>query len=87
MQELDDSAWLRAYVERGSEEAFAALVVRHLDKVYSVARRHTANPQQAEETTQVVFVLLARKAHRDRLERRPQAPERALLLTRRSCTV
>lgn len=62
MHELDDSALLREYVERNSEEAFAELVARHINKVYSVALRHTGNPHQAEEITQAVFVILARKS-------------------------
>jgi RNA polymerase sigma factor (sigma-70 family) len=64
MQELDDIALLREYVDRGSEDAFATLVARHINKVYSVALRHTGNSHQAEEITQVVFVILARKANR-----------------------
>ncbi|MGB7745987.1 MAG: sigma-70 family RNA polymerase sigma factor [Verrucomicrobiia bacterium] len=62
MQELDDTALLREYVERDSEEAFAALVTRHVNKVYSVALRHTGNPHSAEEITQAVFVILAKKS-------------------------
>jgi RNA polymerase sigma factor (sigma-70 family) len=62
MQELDDIALLLEYVERGSEDAFATLVARHINRVYSVALRHIGNPHQAEEITQVVFVILARKA-------------------------
>ena len=62
MQELDDTTLLREYVERGSEAAFAALVERHVNRVYSVAWRHTGNPLQAAEITQTVFILLARKA-------------------------
>src|SRR5213075_1484255 len=62
MLELDDSALLKEYVEHGSEEAFATLVARHVNKVYSIALRHTRNAHQAEEVTQAVFVILARKS-------------------------
>jgi uncharacterized protein (TIGR03435 family) len=67
MQELDDIVLLRQYTEQNSEEAFAMLVARHINKVYSVALRHTRNSHQAEEITQAVFVILARKSrHLDR---------------------
>jgi len=62
MQELDDTTLLREYVECDSEEAFAALVTRHVNKVYSVALRLTGNPHSAEEITQAVFVILAKKS-------------------------
>ena len=64
MQELDDIALLRQYTEQNSEEAFAMLVTRHVNKVYSVALRHTRNPHSAEEITQAVFVILAQKANK-----------------------
>jgi RNA polymerase sigma factor (sigma-70 family) len=59
---MDDRELLNAYVREGSEEAFAALVQRYLDLVYSAASRQLSNPDQAQDVTQAVFVMLSRKA-------------------------
>jgi len=59
---LSDRALLRQYVERRSEAAFSRLVRRHLSLVYATCRREVGDPETAEEVTQAVFLLLARKA-------------------------
>src|SRR4051812_1761648 len=62
MDELSDQSLLQQYVSRGSEQAFAALVRRHMSLVFGAAMRKLGNRSLAEEITQTVFVLLARKA-------------------------
>jgi RNA polymerase sigma factor (sigma-70 family) len=59
-----DHDLLCQYAHDGSQAAFATLVERHLNLVYSAARRQVRSPQLAEEVAQSVFVDLARAAHR-----------------------
>lgn len=58
----DDIELLRRYAEEGSEEAFRDLVSRHIDLVYSAARRTLSDGHLAEDVAQTVFGDLARKA-------------------------
>jgi len=55
-----DSQLLRAYAEHRSEPAFAELVRRHVDFVYSAALRMVCDSHLAEDVTQGVFVALAK---------------------------
>ncbi len=61
---MDDMALLREYAKRNSEAAFETLVSRRVNFVYSAALRQVRDPHQAQEITQAVFVILARKASR-----------------------
>jgi len=58
----EDMDLVREYARHNSEEAFATIVSRHLNLVYSVALRHVQDVHLAEEVTQAAFIILARKA-------------------------
>src|SRR5579864_1587469 len=59
---MDDRQLLTRYVREGSQEAFAELVKRHLNFVYSAALRQVRSREIAEDISQIVFANLARKA-------------------------
>jgi RNA polymerase sigma factor (sigma-70 family) len=58
----DDIELARQYAVHQSEEAFETLVSRYLGLVHSAALRQVRDPQLAEEISQTVFIILARKA-------------------------
>ena len=60
---LNDRQLLRQYADDGSEAAFAELVARYLNFVYSAAVRRTGGDAHlAQDAAQLVFTDLARKA-------------------------
>ena len=62
MPDANDMDLVREFARNHSEAAFTELVRRHVNLVYSIARRCTGSDGDAEDVTQAVFVILARKA-------------------------
>jgi RNA polymerase sigma factor (sigma-70 family) len=59
---MDDMQLLQQYAQAGSQDAFERLVTRHIDWVYSVCLRGVKDRHLAEDVTQAVFIILARKS-------------------------
>jgi len=58
MTDAQDKDFLRQFARDNSEAAFTELVRRHINLVYSVARRCTGNDDDARDVTQAVFIIL-----------------------------
>jgi len=61
MADVNDMDLTRDYADHHSEPAFAELVGRHINLVYSVALRFTGNSADAQDVVQAVFVIFAKK--------------------------
>src|SRR5580704_15896672 len=68
----DDATLLLRYARDGSNAAFAELVQRHLNFVYSAALRQTGDVHKASDVAQLVFIAAARNA--SSLARHPLLP-------------
>ena len=58
----DDSELIRRYAREADENAFATIVQRYVDLVFSAAVRMVQDPHLAQDISQTVFLRLARKA-------------------------
>src|SRR2546422_11443924 len=62
MQPKSDAELLCEYAEHGAESAYAEIVARHTNLVYSTALRQVDSADIAAEVAQSVFIGLARGA-------------------------
>lgn len=73
---------LRQFARKNEQDAFAEIVRRHLDLVFSAALRQVRSPQLAEDIAQSVFADLARDA--DKLKADTVLPAWLHAVTRRT---
>lgn len=59
---MTDAELLQRFAATGSADAFSELVTRHAPAVYAAARRQLPDPSEADDITQAVFLVLARRA-------------------------
>ena len=69
MNALDDATLLERYAKAGSDDAFRMLVDRYASMVYSICAGELRNADLAQDATQAVFVVLAQRAARLRVDR------------------
>src|SRR5947199_4426878 len=62
MGAMSEADLLPAFVQHRDADAFRRLVERYADVVFATARRQVGSHESAEDVTQAVFMLLARKA-------------------------
>ena len=80
---MTDDKLLSQFASTHSQEAFRALVNRHLPLVYGAARRQLQDSHLAEDVAQAVFLILAKKA--PKLSPSTILPAWLLVTTRYAC--